>query len=65
MNEICGDCQEVPYQEIHDIFSYGFVTRYSKLSDPKNIQIMDQEDQKAQELLIKLFEKIYPGRIYD
>ena len=65
MNQICENCQKVSYQEIDNIFSYEFVSRYSKLSDPKNMQIMDQENQKANEYLIKFFEKIYPGRIDD
>ena len=40
-------------------------TRHSKLDDPKNIALMDQEERKAQEFLRQYLAKIYPDRVFD
>ena len=65
LSSICPECQKESFEKINDIFTYNMPTRHSKLDDPKNIALMDQEERKAQEFLRQYLAKIYPDRVFD
>jgi hypothetical protein len=64
MKNLCPKCEVEHFEEIGDIFFYDIPTRIDKTKDPKIINQMNLEDQKARELLKEFFKKIYPDIFY-
>jgi hypothetical protein len=59
MTDLCPQCLNEPYEKINKIFSYELPDRFNKLDNPKVLEIMNSEDQRARQFLQEYFEKIY------
>ena len=62
---LCPKCQNEPFEEINDVFSYNFPQRFSKLNDPENLVQIDKENEKAKEFLKEYFGQLYPGKNFN
>lgn len=62
--KICPDCDDQPYDKINTVFHYSFPEEKLKLQRPEIIERMNQESNKAMELVGNLYGYNYTGRDY-
>ena len=61
---LCEHCNNESYDKINDIFAYEYPTN-TKSEDSKIQELLKSENLKAKQILDKIFEHMYPGRIFD
>jgi len=65
LEQLCNGCTDEEFGEINDIFAYEYPKNLAKSDNPKIQAALLSENLKAKQILNKIFEKMYPGMVFD